>query len=115
MLAHGLSVVCLRWRPAELAGREGDAGIEAFLDERNQQLLEAVNRTGEVFMSHARLHGRFAIRFALGHLRTEDRHVQRAWELLRREAARLAESGRVPEGGEPQESPTAEQPEPAVG
>ena len=56
-------------------------------------------------MSHARLDGRFVIRFALGHLRTEDRHVQRGWELLRREAARLAASGSVP----------AEQPEPAVG
>jgi aromatic-L-amino-acid decarboxylase len=99
------SVVCLRWRPADLAGRAGDAAVEAFLDERNQQILEAVNRTGEVFMSHARLDGRFVIRFALGHLRTEDRHVRRGWELLRREAARLAGSGGVP----------AEQPEPAVG
>ena len=108
------TVVCVRWRPAELAGRVGDPAVEAFLDERNQAILEAVNRTGEVFMSHARLHGRFVIRFALGHLRTEDRHVERGWELLRREAARLAGLGRVPaEAAEPAED--AGQPEPALG
>jgi aromatic-L-amino-acid decarboxylase len=49
-----------------------------------------VNRTGEVFLSHTRLAGQFTIRLAIGNLRTEDRHVARAWELLRREAARLA-------------------------
>jgi aromatic-L-amino-acid decarboxylase len=100
------TVVCLRWRPAELAHRTGAPEIEAFLDERNQAILEAVNRTGEVFMSHARLAGRFVIRFALGHLRTEDRHVRRGWELVQEAADRLAaESGRAPAG----------QPEPALG
>ena len=52
--------------------------------------MDAVNRTGEVLLSHARLDGRFVIRVALGNLRTEDRHVRRVWELLQREAARLA-------------------------
>jgi aromatic-L-amino-acid decarboxylase len=42
-----------------------------------------VNRTGEVFLSHTRLDGRFTIRLAIGNLRTEEAHVARAWELLR--------------------------------
>ena len=53
------------------------------------RLMDAVNRTGEVFMSHTRLLDRFTIRLAVGNLRTEARHVERAWELLRTEAARL--------------------------
>jgi aromatic-L-amino-acid decarboxylase len=52
--------------------------------------MDAVNRTGEVFLSHTRLDGRFTIRLAVGNLRTEERHVDHAWELLRREAARLS-------------------------
>jgi aromatic-L-amino-acid decarboxylase len=40
-----------------------------------------------VFLSHTRLGGRFAIRVAIGNLRTERRHVERAWEVLR-EASR---------------------------
>ena len=45
--------------------------------------MEAVNRSGEVFLSHTKLRGRFTIRLAIGNLRTERRHVERAWELLR--------------------------------
>ena len=54
----------------------------AELDALNERLLEAVNATGEVFLSHTRLRGRFAIRLAVGHVRTEERHVRRAWELF---------------------------------
>ncbi|MEW5991455.1 MAG: pyridoxal-dependent decarboxylase [Chloroflexota bacterium] len=83
------STVCLRFRPRALAGREAEPHVAARLDDLNARLMDAVNRTGEVFLSHTRLGGRFTIRIALGHLRGEERHVARAWELLRREAAAL--------------------------
>ena len=44
--------------------------------------LDGVNATGEVFLSHTRLDGRFALRLAVGHIRTTERHVARAWTLL---------------------------------
>ena len=68
------SVVCFRTGPAGADESETDA--------LNERLLEAVNSTGEVFLSHTRLNGLFAIRMAIGHVRTEERHVRRAWELL---------------------------------
>jgi aromatic-L-amino-acid decarboxylase len=83
------STVCLRWRPAALAGREDEPGVLAGLDAANERLMAAVNATGEVFLSHTRLRNRFTIRVAIGSLRTEARHVDRAWELLRREARAL--------------------------
>lgn len=83
------STICLRYRPRVLAGREGEPEVAAHLDDLNARLMDAVNRTGEVFLSHTRLADRFTIRVALGHIRAEDRHVARAWELLRREAAAL--------------------------
>ncbi len=83
------STVCLRWRPAELAGREDEPEVRARLDAANERLMAAVNATGEVFLSHTRLRDRFTIRVAIGNLRTEARHVERAWELLRQEAAAL--------------------------
>ncbi|MEO8230254.1 MAG: pyridoxal-dependent decarboxylase, partial [Chloroflexota bacterium] len=82
------STVCFRWRPARLAGREHETAARALLDERNAAIIDAVNRTGEVFLSHTRLTDRFTIRLAIGNIRTEARHVERAWELLRREADR---------------------------
>ena len=77
------STVCFRHRPPALAGDD-----EA-LDAHNAAVMEAVNRTGEVFLSHTRLNGRFAIRLSVGNLRTEERHVERAWELLRTAAAEV--------------------------
>ena len=78
-----LSVVCFRWNPA-------DATLaDAELDAANEQLIDAVNNTGEVFLSHTRLRGRLALRIAIGHLDTADRHVRRAWELLSSHAGRL--------------------------
>ncbi len=61
---------------------------EADLDTRNAAIMDAVNRTGAVFLSHTRLAGRFTIRVAIGNLRTEPRHLERAWTLLRAAAAR---------------------------
>ena len=80
------STVCLRWRPAGLAGREGESEVGARLDAANERLMAAVNATGETFLSHTRLRGRFAIRVAIGNLRTEERHVARAWTVLQAEA-----------------------------
>ena len=77
------SVVCFRARP------RGAAAADHQLDTFNERLLDAVNATGEVFLSHTRLNDRFALRLAVGHLRTKEHHVARAWELLRAHTAQL--------------------------
>ncbi len=71
------SVVCFRAKPR---GRDWS---EAELETLNQRLLDAMNASGEVFLSHTKLNGRFTLRLAIGNLRTEQRHVARAWELAR--------------------------------
>ena len=58
----------------------------------NEQLIEAVNATGDVFLSHTRLKGRLALRVAIGHLRTTEAHVRRVWEMLQSHAAVLQSS-----------------------
>jgi aromatic-L-amino-acid decarboxylase len=62
------------------------------LDRANQTLLNAVNQTGLAFLSHTRINGLFALRMAIGHLRTEQEHVRAAWELLCKSAAQLGDS-----------------------
>jgi aromatic-L-amino-acid decarboxylase len=57
-------------------------------DEENERLLERVNASGEVFLSHTRLDSRFVLRLAVGNARTTEDDVRLAWEVLRREAAR---------------------------
>jgi aromatic-L-amino-acid decarboxylase len=76
-----LSVVCFRVRVP------GQPPEEA--DRRNEALMNAVNATGEIYLSHTKLEGRITLRLAVGNIRTEERHVRRAWELLREQAAAL--------------------------
>jgi aromatic-L-amino-acid decarboxylase len=79
------SVVCLRARP------RGMTDI-AQLNEFNLRLLDAVNADGDVFLSHTRLGDAIALRLAIGHLRTAEHHVARAWQLLQQHTAALAPS-----------------------
>jgi len=65
------SVVCFR-----LAGT----------DERNRTLLERVNASGEMFISHAVLNGRYTLRLAVGQMSTTQADLRRAWEVLQAEA-----------------------------
>ena len=81
-----LSVVCFRARPRDLP-EPGDGRREEEIERLNAQVLEAVNASGEVFLSHTRIDGRFALRLAVGHIRTTQRHVERAWALLQEAAA----------------------------
>jgi aromatic-L-amino-acid decarboxylase len=74
-----LSVVCFR---ALFPGQDEEAH-----DRLNDAVVEAVNATGEVFLSATKLRGRTALRLAVGNIRTEERHVRRAWELLEGTAA----------------------------
>lgn len=62
------SVVCFRLRGAS--------------DAQQQRMLDHVNGSGEVFLSHTKLDGRFAFRIAIGNLHTTEAHVARAWALL---------------------------------
>jgi aromatic-L-amino-acid/L-tryptophan decarboxylase len=70
-----LGLVCFRYRPEGLSEPEAD--------EVNRRLLERVNATRRVFLSHTRLGGRYVIRLVVGQRTTERRHVEEAWGLLR--------------------------------
>ncbi len=58
-------------------------------DDRNRKLLERVNASGEMFISHAVLNGRYVLRLAIGQLSTTEDDVRRAWDVLVREAGRV--------------------------
>jgi aromatic-L-amino-acid decarboxylase len=55
----------------------------------NRRLVEAVNGTGEAYLTHTTLNGHVAIRLAVGNVLTTERHLMTVYELLKRKAARL--------------------------
>ncbi|HEY7347079.1 MAG TPA: aminotransferase class V-fold PLP-dependent enzyme [Ktedonobacterales bacterium] len=77
------STVCFRYHPLG----ESD---EARLDALNERLMEYINASGEIFISHTKVHEHFTLRCAIGNIRTTDQHVLRFWELLQGGAAQVA-------------------------
>ncbi|MGD0014788.1 MAG: hypothetical protein ABSD56_10230, partial [Bryobacteraceae bacterium] len=63
-----LSVVCFRYRGS---------------DEQNQAILDEVNASGKIFLSHTVLDGKLALRVAIGNLATERQDAEQAWDLIR--------------------------------
>jgi aromatic-L-amino-acid decarboxylase len=70
------SVVCFRCHPDGVDDEEQ-------LEQLNAAIMDDVNASGEAFLSHTKLDGRYVLRMAIGNIRTEERHVQRAWMLLK--------------------------------
>jgi aromatic-L-amino-acid decarboxylase len=72
------STVCYRHAP--------DGTGEDARERMNAAILEDVNASGKAFISHTKLDGKYVLRLAIGNIRTERRHVEEAWRLLRQAA-----------------------------
>lgn len=70
-----LTTICFRANPPGIQN-------EAALDKLNEELMNAVNATGKVFLTHTKLNGKFTLRLAVGSIRTEAEHIEAAWQLL---------------------------------
>ncbi|GJP38432.1 hypothetical protein CLOM_g22869 [Closterium sp. NIES-68] len=97
------ALVCFRLKPLGQAGsnKEGRAGGGQGDEGRgsggegwalNEALLEAVNSSGQAFLTHTVLSGTFTLRMVIGASKTERRHVEAAWKLIQAEASRLIET-----------------------
>jgi len=53
-------------------------------DEFNQKLEERLNRSGKLYLTHTLLKNHYALRFCVGQTHTEERHVRKAWEQIRK-------------------------------
>ncbi|KAL2488032.1 Tyrosine decarboxylase 1 [Forsythia ovata] len=75
------SLVCLRLLPPQ--------NNEDCANKLNHDLLESVNSTGKIFISHTVLSSKYVLRFAVGAPLTEERHIVAAWKVLQEEASAL--------------------------
>ncbi|MEW5958468.1 MAG: pyridoxal-dependent decarboxylase [Chloroflexota bacterium] len=67
-----LSLVCFRHKAGDLL---------------NQALMDRLNQSGELYVTHTKLNGQFTLRLCVGQTRTELRHVKRAWQQIQQAAA----------------------------
>jgi aromatic-L-amino-acid decarboxylase len=69
-----LNLVCFRHK-------SGDAA--------NQTIMDRLNRSGDLFLTHTKLNGKLTLRLCIGQSHTELRHVERAWKRIREEAKKI--------------------------
>ena len=59
-------------------------------DEANQGIMERLNRSGDLFLTHTKLNGKLTLRMSIGQTHTEARHVEKAWKRIREEAEKFS-------------------------
>jgi aromatic-L-amino-acid decarboxylase len=69
-----LNLVCFRYRGG---------------DESNQLLMDRLNHSGDLYLTHTRLNERFILRFCVGQTHTTLHHVENAWRRIQEEAGKL--------------------------
>jgi len=74
-----LNLVCFRYRGS---------------DDENQRLMDRLNQSGDLYLSHTKLSDRFVLRFCVGQTNTQRRHVEFAWQRITEEAAKLQAEAR---------------------
>jgi aromatic-L-amino-acid decarboxylase len=70
-----LNLVCFRHRGGEAV---------------NQAIMDRLNRSGDLFLTHTKLIGKMTLRLCVGQTNTQARHVEKAWERIREEAGKAA-------------------------
>ena len=51
-------------------------------DEINERIMNSINASGEAYLSHTKLNGKFTLRLSVGSIRVEERHIRKVWEQL---------------------------------
>ncbi|NGP76286.1 aminotransferase class I/II-fold pyridoxal phosphate-dependent enzyme [Balneolaceae bacterium YR4-1] len=77
-----LNTICFRYHPSYIDD-------DNKLNELNSILLEHINDSGKLFITHTKLNGRFTLRMVIGNTNVEQRHVDEAWSLIKEKSSKL--------------------------
>jgi aromatic-L-amino-acid decarboxylase len=77
------ALVCFRAKQAGMS--------DAALDALNERIMNAINASGEAYLSHTKLNGKLTLRLSVGSIRVEERHLEKVWRLLNEHLAAALE------------------------
>ncbi len=70
-----LNLVCFRYKPKGIAD-------EQELNTINERLLDLLNSSGKIYLSHTKLNGKYTLRMVMGQTYVTQEHVEKAWRLI---------------------------------
>jgi glutamate/tyrosine decarboxylase-like PLP-dependent enzyme len=88
-MTHHLSITTLRYVPQELRADQESRETEEYLNELNRRLLEAIEKSGEAFISNAVISGRYALRFCIVNFRASTGDIEAMPQLIVRLGRRI--------------------------
>jgi aromatic-L-amino-acid decarboxylase len=71
-----MNLVCFRYKPDGVED-------EDQLNEINQNLLQMINKTGKLYLTHTKLKGKYTLRMVMANTRLQQRHIEDAWEMIK--------------------------------
>lgn len=87
------STVVFRYYPKELKdkvkSKQDERIMEEYLNKVNETLMNEVNESGKIYISHTMVQNRYVLRFGVGNIRTQESHIKMAWELLQETAKEI--------------------------
>jgi aromatic-L-amino-acid decarboxylase len=82
VVPRSLNVICFRYVSVD----------NEKVNDFNKLLLEKINQTNEIFLSHTIINGNFVIRFVCGQTNVKKKHIEKAWKIISSTAKSLASS-----------------------
>ena len=79
---QSLSITTFRYVPADLRSHLGNAAVETYLNTLNEELLDRLQRGGQVFVSNAVIGGRYALRACIVNFHTTAGDVTEVPEIV---------------------------------
>ncbi|MDZ7714981.1 MAG: hypothetical protein U5J95_02095 [Balneolaceae bacterium] len=77
-----LNTICFRYKPSNISDLK-------TLNQLNSRLLDAVNKTGDLFITHTKLNNIYTLRMVIGNTNVTKTHVKKAWNLIQEESLKL--------------------------
>lgn len=85
MVQSPLNMICFRFHPENL-------NDEAALNEVNRKILEEVNKSGDTFLTHTKINGKYTIRLVAGQTYLEKEHLDSVWSLIKSKSYKVLEN-----------------------
>ena len=90
------ALVCFRARVrsphvSKASTTDSDREIsETDLNTLNERIMNEINASGEAYLSHTKLNGKYTLRLSVGSIRVEERHLTKVWNILNEKLKELA-------------------------
>ncbi len=88
VVPRSMNLICFRYMPKEVEDQQE-------LNTINEQLLQRLNASGELYLTHTKIDGEYTLRMSIGQTNVAKSHVEKAWETIQKVADEITRKGKI--------------------